>query len=162
MLPKRPLRDPASSHKSVSFALACCRRVSFVVRRAIAPRVERGSKMGMLDWLFRKGKSTEKLVGKECMYLFVLGGGFEPGQEAQALCSQFARSNPQADFSKSEIHTASIGRWSDKSRIGTAVVVHLQMWFMMHGMQFNGERILYNDYYDDAEGKGYVVVGYFF
>lgn len=104
----------------------------------------------------------EQPARKKCMYLFVLGGGFEPGPEAQALCDQFARSNPQADFSAAEIQTSSIGRWTDNSRLGSAVVVHLRMWFMMRGMQFNGERILYNDYYDDIQGKGYVVVGYFF
>ena len=97
--------------------------------------------------------------GKICLELFVLGGGFEPGPESSAFAEKFMNSNSsEIDFRKAEIHTGSVLRWTQSSKVGSHIwSPHLFMWYATQGREFNAKAILFNDYYDDRSGKGYIV-----
>jgi hypothetical protein len=107
-------------------------------------------------------KTPAKSAGKPrvCRYLFVLGSGVDPGEQAETLRSEFEKT-PGLDFSQAQQHVVGIGKWKsqDKEALRKSVIGFLEAWFAAREETLDEKRLLIRDYQNDDHR--FAVAGYF-
>ena len=97
-----------------------------------------------------------------CRLVFSLGGGFDPDEDGRELVEQFKDEHPQFDFENAEVQTASITPWSEGNheQLRQSIKSFADGWFATRKLDFDPQRLLHADYYDDDDNRGYAVVAY--
>lgn len=97
---------------------------------------------------------------RACQYLFVLGSGVDPGDQAEQLRQEFQKI-PNLEFSNSEQFVVGIGKWKqgDKESLQKSVLGFLEAWFAAREEPLDEKRLLIRNYEDDS--TRFAVAGYF-
>ena len=99
---------------------------------------------------------------RKCQVLFVLGAGFDPSEQADALAKEFRSEHAGLKFSKAEIVIQAADEWSaeDKAEFRRSVATVVRKWCQDQAASYDPKRLLVSDYQDD-EGRRFAVAGYF-
>lgn len=108
----------------------------------------------------KKAESKTASQPRVCRYLFILGSGVDPGEQAEILKAEFQKT-PDLDFTQAQQHVVGIARWKsgDKESLRDSVIGFLNAWFAARQEPFDEKRLLIRDYQDDKHR--FAVAGYF-